>query len=79
MEDKELIKKENIEFFYQNLKEYLKDPKLLRKYLVINNKEVKGTFKKFPEALEYAIDNLPDNEYVIQQVLDEIEGVYIIS
>ena len=71
MEDNELIKKENIDFFYENLEKYLKDPELLHKYLVIHNKEVKGTFKKFPESLEFAIENLPDNEYVIQQVLEE--------
>ena len=71
MEDKELIKKENIDFFYENLEKYLEDPNLLHKYLVIHNKEVKKSFKKFPDALEYGIENLPRNEFVIQQVLDE--------
>ena len=69
--DKELIKKENIDFFYDNLETFLKDKSLLLKYLVIHNKEVKKVFKEFPEALKYAVVNLPKNEYVIQQVLGE--------
>jgi hypothetical protein len=69
--DKESIKKENIDFFYDNLETYRKEPELLYKYLIIHNKEVKKVFKKFPEALEFAVSNLPDNEYVIQQVLDK--------
>ncbi len=77
--DKESIKKENIDFFYENLETYRKEPELLHKYLVIHNKEVKRAFKDFPEALKYAVVNLPNNEYVIQQVLDDQEPVYIIS
>ncbi len=77
--DKESIKKENIDFFYDNLETFLKDKSLLHKYLVIHNKEVKKVFKEFPEALKYAVVNLPKNEYVIQQVLGEEEAVYIIS
>ena len=77
--EKESIKKENIDFFYDNLKTFLKDKSLLYKYLVIHNKEVKKAFKEFPQALKYAVVNLPKNEYVIQQVLEEEEAVYIIS
>lgn len=67
----ESIKKENIDFFYDNLEKYLKDPELLYKYLVIHKKEVKKVFEKFPEALKFALNNLPYNEFVIQQVLGE--------
>jgi len=79
MEDKELIQKENIDFFYQNLELYINNPELLHRYLVIHNKEVKKVYKKFPEALEYAVKNLPDNEYAIQQVLEEEDGIFIVS
>lgn len=69
--DKESIQKENIDYFYDNLEKYLKDPNLLYRYLVIHNKEVKKVFKDFPDALKFAVVNLPENEYAIQQVLDE--------
>ena len=71
MDKNELIKKENVDFFYANLEKYLKDPNLLHKYLVIHNKEVKKSFKKFSDALEYGVNNLPDDEFVIQQVLED--------
>jgi hypothetical protein len=76
--DKESIKKQNIDFFYDNLGNFLRDKSLLYKYLVIHNKEVKKVFKEFPEALKYAVDNLPKNEYVIQQVLNKKEMVNFI-
>lgn len=76
--DNESIKKENIDFFYDNLESFLKDETLLYKYLVIHKKEVKKSFKEFPEALKYAVVNLPKNEYVIQQVLKKDETVNFI-
>lgn len=76
--DKESIKKENIDFFYDNLETFLKDESLLHKFLVIHNKEVKKAFKEFPEALKYAVVNLPKNEYVIQQVMKKNETVNFI-
>ena len=78
MDKNESIKKENIDFFYANLEKYLKDPNLLHKYLVIHNKEVKKSYKKFPEALEYAVVNLPKNEYIIQQVFKNDETANLI-
>ena len=78
MDKNELIKKENVDFFYANLEKYLKDPELIHKYLVIHYKEVKKSFKKFPEALEYAVVNLPKNEYIIQQVFKNDEIVNFI-
>ena len=79
MDKNELIKKENVDFFYANLEKYLKDPNLLHKYLVIHDKEVKKSFEKFSDALDYGVNNLPDDEFIIQMVLEEEDTVYIIS
>ena len=68
-------KKENIDFFYENLKDYLKDEKLKYKYVVIYNKELKNSFDTFDRALEYALSNFPQSEFAIQQVIGQDEQI----
>lgn len=72
-------KKENVDFFQQNLEEYLKDPSLKHKYVVIAEKELKNSFDSFSAALEFASANFSPTDFVIQQVIGIDEQINFIK
>ena len=75
MDKKSLIREKNLNFFYENLRKYLDDPNLINKYLVIHDIKIIKSFSSFAEALKYSEGRLPENEFIIQQVIDEEENV----
>jgi hypothetical protein len=72
-------KQENIDFFYEHLEEYLKNKTYKGKFLVIHNKEIHGAYDEFPSALEFALVNLPKDEFAIQQVIADDEQINFIK
>ncbi len=69
------LKEKNLKYFQDNLQEFLKNPVYRHKYLVIHNEEVKGSFDTFAAALEDALAHCSQDEFVVQQVLDESEQI----
>ncbi len=63
--------KENIDFFNSKLNELLKDPILRNKFLIIYNKEIKGSYDSFETAIKYAATQFPKDEFIIQQVISD--------
>ncbi len=75
MDKKKSVQEKNIDYFYKNLNKFLQNQKLFGKYLVINKCEIIESFDNFASALKFAAGNLPENEYIIQEVIDEEEKV----
>lgn len=71
-------KEENLSFFKAKLPELLNNPIYKDKYLVVANKEIKNSFDTFQSALEYAVATFPNEEFIIQQVIDESKVVSFI-
>jgi hypothetical protein len=65
--------KENLEYFQENLAEFLKNPIYRHKFAIIANKEITGIFDTFSNAIEEAAPRFCEGEYVIQQIVDENE------
>ena len=70
--------KDNLEYFQNNLNTWLKDIKLKHKFVVICEKEVKGSFDSFEAGLEYASSNFSPSEFIIQQVISSSEQLNFI-
>ncbi len=68
----------NLEYFKQNLAEFLENKILANKYIVIHDEQIKGSFDDFESALDYAVLSLPKGEFIIQQVINEDEIVSFI-
>ncbi len=68
-------KERNLRFFQDNLNDFLANPLYKHKFVVVHNEEVKGTYDTFSVALEYAVANYPQDEFVVQQVLNEDEQI----
>lgn len=75
MDKKKSVQEKNIDYFYKNLSNFLQNPKLSGKYLVINKCQIIESFDNFSSALKFAAGNLPENEYIIQEVIDEEKEV----
>lgn len=75
MNKKSVIIEKNLNFFYENLRKYLDDPNLINKYLVIHDRKIIKSFGSFAEALKFSEGRLPENEFIIQQVIDEDEKI----
>ena len=67
-----------IEFFDTNINEFLKEPMLINKYIVIYDESIKGSFDSFELALEYALSNFNKDEFIIQQVINNHEIISFI-
>jgi hypothetical protein len=61
--------KENLKFFDDQLENFLVDPLLKRKYIIIHNQKIAGFFDTFDAALTKAVQTLPEREFVIQQII----------
>jgi len=70
---------QNIEFFNENVGNYVENPLLLNKYVIIHNEELINSFDNFENALEYALNKLPKNEYIIQRVIENTEIINFIK
>jgi len=66
-----MTKQDNIQYFNQNISNWIKDPIMQNKFVVISNKEIKAQFDSFESALDYAVKKCDVNEFIIQQIIDE--------
>ena len=69
---------ENYKYFVSKLSEFLTDSQLKNKFLVIKDKQVQGNFDTFERAIEFAVNKFPENDYVVQQAIDESEKINFI-
>ncbi|GBR74044.1 hypothetical protein NO1_1280 [Candidatus Termititenax aidoneus] len=77
MDDSNLtsVQLKNFEFFKGQLNEYLQDPLLKHKFVVIHNSKLQGAFDTFENALSDAVFKYPANEFIVQQVISDDETV----
>ncbi|GHV60714.1 hypothetical protein AGMMS49587_02990 [Spirochaetia bacterium] len=67
--------KDDINFFHNNLRDFLSNPLYKLKYMVISNKQIAGVFDSFDAALIDAVSKFSPGEYIIQQVISNDETV----
>jgi hypothetical protein len=67
--------KENLQYFQENLVNFLKNPIYKHKFAIIYNKEVYGIFDTFGSAIEKAASSLSQGEYIIQQIIGQDEVI----
>lgn len=73
-----MSKQENIDFFKSKIEELLKDPAYTNKFVVISNKEIKGVYDSFGQALEFAVSNFDSSEFIVQEVIKENQRINFI-
>jgi hypothetical protein len=66
---------ENLEYFQENLTNFLENPLYKHKFAIIANKEIVGIFDTFSNAIEDAASRFSQGEYVIQQIIGENEVI----
>ena len=64
---------EDLNFFHDKLDEWLANPLYRHKYVLIHNKDIKGFFDTFENAINDAVSKFSPGEYIIQQVISETE------
>ena len=62
-----------IDFFDNNLEEWLKDDLKKNKYVVIYDESIKGIYDTIDGAVDYAYENFETGSFIIQQIFDENE------
>ena len=67
--------KENIAFFKSNIETWWNNPLYKFKFAVISNKEIKGIFDTFENALGDAAVKYQQGDYIIQQIISDEETV----
>jgi hypothetical protein len=67
--------RENLQFFQENLADFLGNPIYKHKFAVISGKKIAGIFDTFSNAIEEAASRFSQGEYVIQQIISEDEVV----
>ena len=65
--------KENLQYFQENLSDFLANPLYKHKFAIIANKKLIGIYDNFNNAIEEAVSSLRQGEYVIQQIIGENE------
>ena len=70
---------ESLLYFQRNLDKWLKDPAYADKYIVIHKKEIRAAYDRSSTAFEEAVATLPQDEFIIQQVVNETEIVNFLS
>jgi len=75
MSDLSEKQKVNSAYFKQNLNQFLSNPMLKNKFIIIHDEKMVGSFDSFENALNDAIQKYPNNEFVIQQVISESDTV----
>ncbi len=61
----------NIQFFRAELPTLLANPLFRQKFVVVSEREVKAWFDTFDAALRHAVANYSNDEFIVQQVVDE--------
>jgi hypothetical protein len=64
-------KLKNIEYAKQQLPKWLADPYLVGKFITVHGEKVQHYHDTFQEALRFAVNNFPHDEFAIQHVIDE--------
>lgn len=59
----------NVEFFRSKLGEYLENPLLRGKFVVVHDQQLRGSYDRFDVALRYAVAAFPPDEFIVQQVV----------
>jgi hypothetical protein len=72
-------KLKNIEYAKRELPRWLSDPYLEGKFVVIHCEKVQHYYDTFQEALRFAVNNFPHNEFAIQHVIDESKIINFLS
>jgi hypothetical protein len=67
--------KENLQYFQENLADFLKNPLYKHKFAIISDKKIAGIFDTFGNAIEDAASRFLQGEYVIQQIIGEDEVI----
>jgi len=71
--------KENIEYFHDNLKDFLENPLYKFKFAVICDKDIVGIFDTSEAAIEAATAKWPLGEFIIQQIISDNDVVGFLS
>lgn len=66
---------DDYKFFTEHLPEFLKDKRLIGKYLVIADKAEQGFYDTFETALQSALTKYSMGDFIIQEVVDESQIV----
>jgi hypothetical protein len=69
----EKILLENFRFFLSKKRELLSDPNKKHKFVVIFGEVIKGFFENFEDAHMWAKGEFLDDNFIIQQIIDEDE------
>jgi hypothetical protein len=65
----------NLTFFHQELARLLADPLFRGKFVVVHDKGIRHTADTFENALKFAVETFPADEFVIQQVVADDEVI----
>jgi len=68
-----------LDYFYENLPEWLKDDLKKYKYVVIHDERIKGIYDTAGAAADFAFRKFPVGEFVIQEIFDESESFSFLS
>ena len=63
----------NFQYFLSKMPDLLSDLSKKHKFVVIYAKEIKGFFEKFEDAHMWAKGEFLDDNFIIQQIIDENE------
>ena len=69
---------ENYKFFSEHIKDYLNDPILKNKFVIICDGQIKSAYDSFESAYEAACTQFPMEEFIVQQIIDESETIEFI-
>jgi len=63
--------KKYLEFFRKNIGDWLKDPLMADKCVVISDNSLKGIYDTFGAAYDFAAHHFLDGDFIIQRIIDE--------
>ena len=66
---------ENLTYFKENLSQFLVNPMLKNKFVIVYNKKIENSFDTFENAFSDAASKYPRNEFIIQQVISTSDVV----
>ena len=76
---KSTLQEDQYRFFKEHLGEYLANPQLNNKFVVVADCEVKGFHDTFAAAYESALSQLAPGTFIIQQVVDDNASVSFLA
>jgi len=69
----------DIEYFKSHLKDFLANPLLADKYVVISGQQIKSNFDTVENAVKYATDTFKLGDYIIQRIFDESKVINFVK